>query len=201
MPYSKSFEKCIKELSKLPGIGRKTAIRLTMHLLKLPLKDVENISNAIYELKKNTKFCIKCGSISDEDYCSICLDKNRDNKVVCVVEEPKDIFLIEHSGRFNGLYHVLGGRLAPLDGITPENLKIDPLLKRIEEDNVYEVILATNPDVEGDTTAIYLYKLISKKYNNVKVTRIATGVPIGGYLEYVDEITLLKSLENRREMG
>lgn len=201
MSYSKSFDRCVRELSKLPGIGKKTAIRLSMHLLKMSMKEVEDLSSSIYNLKRDTKFCLKCGAISDEDTCEICLDKNRDKKIICVVEEPKDIFLIENSGKFDGLYHVLGGRLAPLDGITPDDLQIGSLLKRIEEDEVKEIILATNPDVEGDTTAIYLYKLISKRYNNIKVTRIATGVPIGGYLEYVDEITLLKSLENRREMG
>lgn len=199
MSYSKSFDRCVKELSKLPGIGKKTATRLAMHILKMPVRDVEDIANAIYNLKKNTRFCVKCGSISDEDLCDICADKNRDTSVICVVEEPKDIFLIETSGRFNGVYHVLGGRLAPLDGISPEDLRINELLKRIGE-GAKEVILATNPDVEGDTTAIYLHKLICRHYN-IKITRIATGIPIGSYLEYADEITILKSLENRREMS
>jgi len=156
-----------------------------MHILKMPVRDVEDIANAINNLKKNTRFCVKCGSLSDEDLCVICADKNRDTSMICVVEEPKDIFLIETSGRFNGVYHVLGGRLAPLDGISPEDLRINELLKRIGE-GAKEVILATNPDVEGDTTAIYLYKLISRHYN-VKITRIATGIPIGSYLEYADE--------------
>ncbi len=199
MFYSKSFDKCIRELSKLPGIGRKTALRLTMQLLKMNSKDVEEIANAIVELKKNTKFCSKCGALSDEELCPICNDNNRDTKTICVVEEAKDVFLIESSGRYRGVYHVLGGRLSPLDGINPDDLRIGELLDRIKKDAVNEVILATNPDVEGDTTAIYLNKLINKHFN-IKVTRIATGVPIGGYLEYTDEITILKSLENRREM-
>lgn len=199
MIYSKSFDKCIRELSKLPGIGRKTALRLTMQLLKMNSKDVEEIANAIIELKKNTKFCIKCGALADGDICPICSDNNRDSKTICVVEEAKDVFLIESSGRYRGVYHVLGGRLSPLDGVNPDDLRIEELLNRIRQDDVSEVILATNPDVEGDTTAIYLNKLINKHFN-IKVTRIATGVPIGGYLEYTDEITILKSLENRREM-
>ncbi|MCX8084032.1 MAG: recombination mediator RecR [Calditerrivibrio sp.] len=199
MTYSKSFEKCIRVLSKLPGIGRKTALRLLMHLLKMSVKDVEEIAGALLELKRNTKFCAKCGSLADEEYCQICVDENRDKTTVCVVEEAKDVFLFESGGRYRGVYHVLGGRLAPLDGITPDDLRINGLLERIKHDGVKEVILATNPDVEGDTTAIYLSKLISKHYN-IKVTRIATGIPIGGYIEYADEITILKSLENRREM-
>jgi recombination protein RecR len=199
MIYSKSFDRCIKELSKLPGIGKKTALRLSMQLLKMNQKDVEDIANAIIDLKKNTRFCIRCGAMAEGEVCPICTDNNRDKQIICVVEEAKDVFLIEVSGKYNGVYHVLGGRLAPLDGINPDDLRIKELLERIREDNVKEVILATNPDVEGDTTAIFLKKLISKNFN-IKITRIATGVPIGGYLEYTDVITILKSLENRREM-
>jgi len=194
----RSFDKCVFELSKLPGIGKKTAQRLAMYIMKMSESEVKELSESLVNLKKNIKYCRECGGLSDSDICSICSDESRDREVVCVVEEPKDIFIIEASGRFKGVYHVLGGKIAPLDGIGPDELNIKRLVNLVAEGKVNEVIIATNPDVEGETTATYIYKLL--KDFDVKTTRIASGVPTGGLLEFSDDLTILKAIENRRQM-
>jgi recombination protein RecR len=195
----KSFDDCVFELSKLPGIGKKTAMRLALYLLNKDLPDIERLSNTLVNLKKNTRICKKCFGISESDICAICADTGRNNDTICVVEEPKDVFIIEASGRYDGLYHVLGGKIAPLDDIGPDKLRINELIKRLESENINEIIIATNPDIEGETTAIYIKKRLSH-INKLLITRIASGIPIGSHLEYADEVTILKSIENRREM-
>lgn len=192
------FERCVGELSRLPGIGRKTAVRLALHILKSDASQVKNLSDSITELKEKTVICSVCGNMAEEEICYICLDKSRQNGQLCVVEEAKDIFIIENTGFFRGRYHVLGGRISPLDGIGPSDLTINRLLERTAEENISEVIIATNPDIEGETTAIYLSKMLKKL--NLKVTKIASGVPIGTNLEYTDELTLFKAMEQRTEI-
>ncbi|MGE4318941.1 MAG: recombination mediator RecR [Deferribacterales bacterium] len=192
------FERCVGELSRLPGVGRKTAVRLALHLLKSDAAQVKNLAESMIELKEKTVFCKICGNLAEEEICSICQEPRRLNGQLCVVEEAKDIFVLENTGFFHGRYHVLGGRISPLDGIGPSDLTIDKLLKRTEEESVSEVIIATNPDIEGETTAIYLSKMLKNK--NIKVTKIASGVPIGTNLEYTDELTLLKAMEQRTEI-
>jgi len=195
----KPFEECVSELSKLPGIGRKTAMRLALFLLSKDINFVEKLSKSLLNLKVNTKICKICFGISESDICEICSDKNRKKDIICVVEEPKDIFVIEAAGRFEGVYHVLGGKIAPLDDIGPDKLRIGELIDRVKNGNVSEVILATNPDIEGETTAIYIKKKLTN-IGHTLITRIASGIPIGSHIEYADEITVLKSIENRREM-
>lgn len=185
------------ELSRLPGVGRKTAVRLALYLLKSDHQQVKNLAESMMELKEKTVFCEICGNLSEESTCWICQDRARENGQLCVVEEAKDVFVLEGTGFFRGRYHVLGGRISPLDGIGPSDLTIDRLLKRIDEESISEVIIATNPDIEGETTAIYLSKVLKNK--NVKITKIASGVPIGTNLEYTDELTLFKAMEQRTE--
>ncbi|WP_303852725.1 recombination mediator RecR [Seleniivibrio woodruffii] len=192
------FERCVGELSRLPGIGRKTAVRLALHLLKSDANLVKNLAESMIELKEKTVFCKICGNLSEEQICHICQDSYRKNGQLCVVEEAKDIFVLENTGFFRGRYHVLGGRISPLDGIGPQDLTIDRLIERIAEEDISEVIIATNPDIEGETTAIYLSKILKNK--NVRVTKIASGVPIGTNLEYTDELTLFKAMEQRTEI-
>jgi len=194
---SESLERLIGEFSKLPGIGRKTAQRLAFYILKLPIEDVEGLATALLDLKNRVQFCSICFNITEVDPCPICQDRTRDQSVICVVEEANDILAIEKTGQYRGLYHVLGGVLSPLDGIGPENLHIQELLQRIV-DPVEEIIIATNPNVEGEATATYLSKLISPL--GKKITRIARGIPAGSNLEFVDEITLLRALEGRNVM-
>lgn len=191
------FERCVGELSRLPGIGRKTAVRLALHILKSDMSQVKNLADSITELKEKTVICSVCGNMSEETTCYICQDRSRQNGQLCVVEEAKDIFIIENTGFFRGRYHVLGGRISPLDGVGPSDLNINRLLERTAEEDVSEVIIATNPDIEGETTAIYLSKMLKKL--NLKVTKIASGVPIGTNLEYTDELTLFKAMEQRTE--
>lgn len=191
------FERCVGELSRLPGIGRKTASRLALHILKSDMEQVKALAESLIELKEKTVFCKICGNMSETEVCHICTDDYRNKSQLCVVEEAKDIFVLEATGFYRGLYHVLGGRISPLDGVGPDDLRIDSLLERAKNGTVQEVILATNPDVEGETTAIYLSKLLKK--NDLKVTKIASGVPIGTNLEYTDEITLLKAMEQRKD--
>ena len=195
----KPFEDCVTELSRLPGIGRKSALRLALFILKNDVKNVEKLADSILNLKKNISVCKNCYGISEGDICQTCADPHRKKDILCVVEDAKDVFIIESSGRYNGVYHVLGGRIAPLDGIGPEQLRIGELLSRVDKERINEVILATNPDIEGETTAIYIRKKLAP-FKNLLVTRIASGIPIGSHIEYADEITILKSLENRREM-
>jgi recombination protein RecR len=187
----------IEELQRLPGIGPKGAQRLAFHILKAPREQAERLADALRDLKANVTYCTICNNITDVDPCTYCRNEDRDHHVICVVEEPQNVAGVEKSREFKGLYHVLMGALSPLQGIGPDNLKIKGLLSRID-DGVTEVILATNPNVEGEATAIYLARLL--KPLGVRVTRIAMGVPVGSDLEYADEVTMHKALEGRREV-
>ncbi len=191
---SLSLEKAISQLNKLPGIGRKTAQRLVFYLLKLPKHEVQELAEALTALKEKVSFCSICYNITETDPCYICSHRDRDRGVICVVEEANDVLALERTAEFKGLYHVLGGALSPLEGVGPEDLRIKELMTRLN-DAVREVIVATNPNAEGEATAIYLDKLI--KPLNIKVTRIARGLPVGGDIEYADEITLTRALEGR----
>jgi len=188
----------IEELCRLPGIGEKTAQRLAFFLLRTPKVRAEKLAQAIVEMKDKIIFCTQCSGITETDPCSVCTDPSRDRSLVCVVEDPSDVFLIERTGVYKGLYHVLMGALSPLDGIGPEQLRIDALLARIEKGGVREVICATNPNMEGEATVLYLAKLL--KPRGIRLTRLAHGLPVGGHLEYADEMTLSHSLEGRRDL-
>ncbi len=189
----------VDELARLPGIGPKTAQRLAFYLLKVEHADAERLAKAITAMKESVRFCEKCFNFSTAELCEYCADPRRDTAVVCVVEEAPDIVSIERTGEFRGIYHVLGGAISPIDGIGPDNLHIRELLVRVNEDGIKEVIVATNPNVEGEATAMYLARLIVPL--DVRVTRIASGLPVGGDLEYADEVTLGRALEGRRELG
>lgn len=189
----------IEALTRLPGVGPKTAQRLAFHLLKVPKREAEDLAHAILVLKEKAGYCSICSSITETDPCFICSDSSRDRELICVVEEPSDVLAIEKTGGFKGRYHVLRGCLSPLEGVGPEDLRVKELLSRLREGEVKEVILATNPNLEGEATAMYLLKLIRPL--GIKVTRLARGLPVGGDLEFADEMTLTKSLEGRREMG
>ena len=194
-----SIQKLINELSKLPGIGPKTAERLTFYLLRSSDHDVKSLGEAVSNLKDKIKFCSVCFNLADNDPCLICDNPQRDKSVVCVTEEPLDVLALEKTRAFNGVYHVLGGIISPIEGIGPENLRIRELLKRVKENKgkIKEIILATNPSLEGEATAMYIHKLLSPL--GLKVTRIARGLPVGGDLDYADEDTLGKAIEGRRE--
>lgn len=192
---SKLLESAVDEFSKLPGIGKKTALRLVLHLLNQDKEDVNHFGETIIKLRNEIKHCSHCNTISDTDVCNICSDKSRDDSVVCVVENARDVMSIENTHQFNGVYHVLGGIISPMDGIGPNDLKIDTLHKKIEEGTVNELILALSTTMEGDTTNFYIYKKF-KNYS-VKITTLARGVAIGDELEYADEITLGRSIVNR----
>jgi recombination protein RecR len=192
------IENLITELMKLPGIGRKTAQRLAFFILAMPSEEAKGISKAINEVKEKARFCTKCFNITDTDLCSICSSNSRDGTKLCVVEEPSNILVIERSGSFKGLYHVLLGALSPIDNMTPEKLKIKELVERIEKDGIKEIIFATNPNTKGEMTAQYIRELL--KPFDIKVTRIAYGLPMGGDIEFADEVTLSKAIEGRREM-
>ena len=196
--YSPSIEKLIESFEKLPSIGNKTAARLAFYILNSSEEETQEFVSAIINAKKNLKYCSKCYNISDTDPCPICSNTKRDSSVICVVEDVKDIIAMEKTHEFKGLYHVLHGSISPMNGIGPDNIKIKELLSRLMDGTVKEVILATNPRVEGEATAMYISKLI--KPLGIKVTRIAHGIPVGGDLEYTDEITLTKALEGRREV-
>ena len=196
--YSPSIEKLIESFEKLPSIGHKTAVRLAFHMLDLRKEDTNEFINSIINAKANLKYCSSCYNISDTDPCPICSSPKRDNSIICVVEDVRDIMAMERTHEFKGVYHVLHGTISPMNNIGPEDIKIKELLSRISNGNIKEIIIATNPRVEGEATAIYLSKII--KPLGVKVTRIAHGIPVGGDLEYTDEITLSKALEGRREL-
>lgn len=196
--YSPSIEKLIESFEKLPSIGHKTAARLAFYMLDLDQKETEEFVRSILDAKKNLKYCSKCYNISDTDPCPICGSPKRDQSIICVVEDVRDIIAMEKTHEFKGVYHVLHGSISPMNGVGPDDIKIKELLDRLQENLVKEIILATNPRVEGEATAMYLSKLI--KPLGVKVTRIAHGIPVGGDLEYTDEITLSKALEGRREI-
>jgi recombination protein RecR len=197
--YPEPFARLIEALQRLPGIGPKTAQRLTFFLLKRPVEEVRELSEAVLALKEKITYCNQCFNVTDEDPCRICADPARDGRVLCVVEEPNDLLAMERTGEFRGRYHVLLGALSPLDGIGPEDIKVRELLARLETGETTEVILATNPNVEGEATAIFLAKLLRPL--GVRVTRIARGLPVGGDLEYADQVTLSKALEGRREFS
>jgi len=197
--YPEPVARLIEALQRLPGIGPKTAQRLTFFLLKRPVEEVQFLAESLTQLKALIVHCSVCFNVTQEDPCRICRDPRRDARILCVVEEPNDLLALERTGELRGRYHVLLGALSPLDGIGPEDLKVRELLSRLEREPVEEIILATNPSVEGEATAIYLAKLL--KPFAVRITRIARGLPVGGDLEYADEVTLSKALEGRREMG
>ncbi|HEV8145884.1 MAG TPA: recombination mediator RecR [Bryobacteraceae bacterium] len=196
--FAAPLQRLIEEFRRLPGIGQKSAQRLAFHVLRTPRDNAANLASALLEVKDNLGICAECNNIADADLCPYCRDPNRDRSEICVLEEPHNILPIETTRTFNGLYHVLHGSISPLRGIGPEQLKIKGLLERIGKGEVKELILATNPTVEGEATAAYLSRLI--KPLGVKVTRIAMGIPVGSDLEFSDEVTISKSLENRREM-
>jgi recombination protein RecR len=197
--YPEPVARLTEALQRLPGIGPKTAQRLTFFLLKRPADEVRELSEALTAVKERIVYCRTCFNVTDEDPCRICADPARDARVLCIVEEPNDLLAMERTGEFRGRYHVLLGALSPLDGIGPEDLKIRELLVRLDAGGVAEVILATNPNVEGEATALYLAKLLRPL--GVRVTRIARGLPVGGDLEYADQVTLSKALEGRREIS
>ena len=191
-------ENLINELTRLPGIGRKTAQRLSFFIMGLPEEEALAIANAIIEIKKKARFCRQCFNITEEEVCYICRDPQRNKATICVVEEPSNLIVIENTKIYNGLYHVLLGALSPIDGITPERLKIGELVNRVKQGGISEVIIATNPNTKGETTAQYLLQVL--KHPGIKITRIAYGLPIGGDIEFADEVTLSKSIEGRREL-
>ena len=196
--YEGPIQDLIDELSRLPGIGPKSAQRLAFWLVKAPPDDAKRLSETIVRAKERISFCVECGNVAEGERCRICRDGGRDRTVLCVVEEPKDVASIERAGVIKGRYHVLGGAISPLDGIGPEDLRVQELLERVERDSVTEVILATNPNLEGNATAMYVAAML--KPAGVKVTRLASGLPVGGDLEYADEVTLSQALEGRRDM-
>jgi recombination protein RecR len=196
--YPTSIRQVIRQLSKLPGIGEKTAERLTMYILRSSRSDAEQLARSIAELKDKVRWCSLCFSLSEEEHCSICSNPSRDQRLICVVEQPADMVSIEKSGAYNGRYHVLQGALSPMDGIGPDAIRIKELIARIVEGGIQEVVLATGTQVEGEATASYLLGLLEKF--PVKVTRIASGVPIGGDLKYIDQVTLKRAMETRHAM-
>lgn len=197
----------VEQMASLPGVGRKTALRLVLHLLRQSDKDVDAFTGALSRLKQNVKYCKVCHTISDQDICSICQSHSRDKHIVCVVENVQDVMSIENTGQYNGLYHVLGGIISPMDGVGPSDIEIDSLIKRVEQDEIHEVILALPTTMEGDTTNFYIYRRLqnltigdnASSPNSLKISQIARGVAIGNELEYTDEITLGRSIVNRIE--
>lgn len=196
--YAVPIQRLIEEFEKLPGIGHKTAQRLAFHVLSLPEDRVITFAKALVDAKRKTGFCSVCGNITDANPCRICTSEKRDRSQICVVQSPRDVAALERIREYTGMYHVLNGLISPLEGIGPDDINVKSLIRRIAQGGIEEVILATNPNVEGEATAMYLSKLI--KPLGVKTTRIAHGLPVGGDLEYADEVTLAKSLEGRREM-
>ena len=196
--YAKPLNKLINELSKLPGIGGKTAQRLAFHILSMDDLDAIALSDANREAKQDMKYCSICGNLTDEDPCSICRDASRDKSTICVVESPRDVVAMEKIKEYRGYYHVLHGAISPMDGIGPADINLQSLITRLQDEAVKELIIATNPTIEGEATAMYIARLI--KPSGIKVSRIAHGIPVGGDLEYADEVTLLKAVEGRREL-
>ncbi|MCL2225131.1 MAG: recombination mediator RecR [Defluviitaleaceae bacterium] len=196
--YGEPVSRLIDELSRLPGIGGKTAQRLAFHIIRLPAERAEGLANAILTARRNIRYCGVCCALTDSDPCNICASGKRDTKIIMVVEDPRDMAAYERTGEFHGLYHVLHGAISPMHGVGPNDLTIAALVKRLQTSPAEEVIIATNPNVEGEATALYLAKIL--KPSGIKVTRIAHGVPVGGDLEFVDEVTLSRALEGRREI-
>lgn len=198
MYYPEPIGKLIDAFSRLPGIGPKTASRLAFYVLRMPEQDVIDFAKALVNVKRNLLYCSVCCNITDTDPCRICQDKSRDRSSICVVQEPKDVIAMERTREYQGLYHVLHGAISPVEGIGPDDIRINELLNRLTDETVQELIMATNPNIEGEATAMYLSRLV--KPFGIKVTRIAHGLPVGGDLEYADEVTLSKALEGRREL-
>ncbi len=194
---SPAVDNLVAQLTKLPGVGQRTAQRLAFHLLSRPKDEALALADAIEEVKERVRFCDECGNLTEEERCSICRDARRDHALICVVEQPQDLVSVERTHEYRGLYHVLGGSLSPIDGVEPEHLRIDELVKRVERNGVVEVVLATNPNMTGEATAAFLADRLRGK---VRVTRLASGLPVGGDLEYADEVTLGRALAGRREM-
>ncbi len=194
---SPSVDNLVAQLTRLPGIGSRTAQRLAFHLLSTPKEEALALAGAIAEVKERVRFCRECGNLTEEELCGICLDSRRDRTVVCVVEQPVDVISLERTHEYRGLYHVLGGSLSPLDGVEPEHLRIDELLQRVARGEIREVVLATNPNMTGEATAAYL---ADRLRDRATVTRLASGLPVGGDLEYADEVTLGRALAGRREI-
>lgn len=198
MHYPEPISKLIDSFMKLPGIGPKTAVRLAFFVLNMKEDTVLDFAKALVNAKRNLTYCSTCGHITDQDPCYICQDQRRDRTVVCVVQDPKDVIAMEKMKEYTGLYHVLHGAISPMEGIGPEDIKVPELLKRLQNDEIQEVILATNPNIEGEATAMYISRLL--KPTGIRITRIARGLPVGGDLEYADEVTLSKALEGRRDV-
>lgn len=196
--YAKPLNKLINELSKLPGIGGKTAQRLAFHILSMDDRDALALSDAIRTAKSSMRYCSVCGNLTDEDPCAICSDESRDISTICVVESSKDVIAMEKIREYRGYYHVLHGAISPMDGIGPEDINLKNLIERLRDERIKEVIIATNPNIEGEATAMYIARLI--KPSGIRVSRIAHGIPVGGDLEYADEVTLLKAVEGRHEL-
>ena len=196
--YSHEIAKLIEELSALPGIGAKSAQRLAFHILNMPQDHVDALASAIVSAKKNVKYCKCCFNLTDQEICPICSDTSRDHKTIMVVENTRDLAAYEKTGKYDGVYHVLHGAISPMLGIGPDDIRLRELMQRLQKDDIKEVIIATNSSLEGETTAMYISKLI--KRTGIKVTRIASGVPVGGDLEYIDEVTLLRALEGRVQL-
>ena len=196
--YAVPIAKLVEEFQRLPGIGHKSAQRLAFHVINMPIEKVQRLANSILEAKQKTKYCSICSNLTDVDPCPLCSGASRDNSSICVVQDARDVVAIERTREFKGLYHVLHGAISPMQGIGPEDIRIKELLRRLGDGQVKEVILATNPNVEGEATAMYISKLI--KPLDIKTTRIAHGIPVGGDLEYADEVTLAKAFEGRREI-
>lgn len=197
--YPKPLNRLINELSKLPGIGGKTAQRLAFHILSLSEQEAEAFAGAVVNAKRSLHYCSICGNLTDSDPCEVCRDEGRDQTKICVVETPQDVIAMERIREYNGLYHVLHGTISPVEGIGPNDINLKSLITRLQEhDEVNEIIVATNPNIEGEATAMYIARLL--KPSGIKVTRIAHGIPVGGDLEYADEVTLLKAMEGRREI-
>lgn len=196
---SSAIERLVEEFNKLPGIGKKTAQRLTFHLLKAPKEEAASLAEAIGEIKEKISFCSECSNLTEVDPCIICGDPKRDHRFLCVIEEPSDVGPIERTGKYRGLYHVLMGVISPLDGVGPDDLTTDRLIRRVKDGSFQEVIVATNPTREGEATAAYLAKVL--KPFGVRITRIARGLPMGGDIEYADEVTLSEAMDGRRELN
>lgn len=198
MYYPEPISKLIDSFTKLPGIGPKTAVRLAFYVIDMNEDDVVDFSKALVNAKRELSYCTICGHITDQEICSVCSDQSRDESVVCVVEDSKDVIAMEKMKEFNGTYHVLHGSISPMDGIGPEDINVPDLISRLKDEKIKEVILATNPNIEGEATAMYISRLV--KPSGINTTRMAHGLPMGGDLEYADEVTLAKSLEGRREV-
>mgnify|MGYP001380749477 FL=1 len=196
--YADAVQQVIDELGRLPGIGPKSAQRLAFHLMKVPVEDTTRLTAAIDEMKAKVRFCDRCFNLAEGELCGVCSDERRDSSLLCVVEDPRDIVAVERTSEFRGRYHVLGGAISPIEGIGPDQLRVREMLARLEPEGVLEVILATNPNIEGEATAMYLARLLAPL--GVEVTKIASGLPVGGDLEYADELTLGRALEGRRRL-